>query len=430
MVSKPLRVRSGAADLRNNADVTDSLITVIDLVRTETAVSRPEIGRISNFGRSIVSQRVEEAIELGLIVEGELGESNGGRAPRVLEFNAGAGAVYVAVFGAKHVGFAITDLNGQILIGSDHSWDIAAGPDKSLEFMKEKIAELAKKISAAAPWAIVVGVPGPVEFLSGRPVAPPIMPGWNGFDIRQVLEPFYGAPAFVDNDVNLMALGEAKLLERSENIEKLDLIFVKVGSGIGAGILSSGKVHRGANGAAGDIGHTSVSGESSAICRCGQVGCLEAVAGGWALVRDLERAVERDASGELGKLFKEKGYLIPPDIAASARAGDSRAVESVIKSARTVANTVASLVSFYNPHIVVLGGSISESGDLFLAALRQVVYSRSLPLATRDLRIMSASPGHEEGVVGAAQLALGELFSRTWMRTWLPEGSPRNYTPA
>jgi predicted NBD/HSP70 family sugar kinase len=148
------------------------------------------------------------------------------------------------------------------------------------------------------------------------------------------------------------------------------------------------------------------------------------------LVRDLERAVERDASGELGKLFKEKGYLIPPDIAASARAGDSRAVESVIKSARTVANTVASLVSFYNPHIVVLGGSISESGDLFLAALRQVVYSRSLPLATRDLRIMSASPGHEEGVVGAAQLALGELFSRTWMRTWLPEGSPRNYTPA
>jgi predicted NBD/HSP70 family sugar kinase len=430
MVSTPLRIRSGVAELRNNPDVTDSLITVIDLVRTKTAISRPDIGRISNFGRSIVSQRVEEAIELGLLVEGDLGESNGGRAPRVLEFNARLGAVYVAVFGAKHVGFAVTDLNGEILSSSHHAWDIAAGPEKSLSFMKEKISELAQQAGSSEPWAVVVGVPGPVEFSTGKPVAPPIMPGWNAFDIRAVLEPFYGAPTFVDNDVNLMALGEAKVLSRTENMEKLDLIFVKVGSGIGAGILSAGKVHRGANGAAGDIGHTSVAGESSAVCRCGQVGCLEAVAGGWALVRDLERQIEKEPSGELGKLFQEKGYLIPPDIATAAKAGDSRAVEQVIRSARTVANTVASLVSFYNPHIVVVGGSISEAGDLFLAALRQVVYSRSLPLATRDLKIAPASEDHQEGILGAAQLAIGELFSRTWMRTWLPEGSPRNYTPA
>lgn len=430
MVSTPSRARSGSTELRSNPDVTDSLITIIDLVRTKLASSRPEIGRISNFGRSIVSQRVEEAIELGLLVEGELGESNGGRAPRVLEFNARAGAIYLAVFGAKHVGFAVTDLDGVVIASSHHAWDIAAGPDKSLNFMKEKIADLVESSSAPQPWAVVVGVPGPVEFSSGRPVAPPIMPGWNGYDIRQNLEPFYGAPAFVDNDVNLMALGEAKILERTENMGKLDLIFVKVGSGIGAGILSSGKVHRGANGAAGDIGHTSVAGESSAICRCGQVGCLEAVAGGWALVRDLERVIEKDPSGELGRLFSEKGYLIPSDIPVAAKAGDSRAVEQVIKSARTVANTVASLVSFYNPHIVVVGGSISESGDLFLASLRQVVYSRSLPLATRDLKIISASDDHQEGILGAAQLAIGELFSRTWMRTWLPEGSPRNYTPA
>jgi predicted NBD/HSP70 family sugar kinase len=289
---------------------------------------------------------------------------------------------------------------------------------------------MAKGPAAASPWAVVVGVPGPVEFSTGKPVAPPIMPGWNGFDIRSELEPFYGAPCFVDNDVNLMALGESKVLEKSGSPDKLDLIFIKVGSGIGAGILSSGKIHRGANGAAGDIGHTSVAGESSAICRCGQQGCLEAIAGGWALVRDLERAVEKSPSGELGKLFKAKGYLVPADVAAAAKAGDSRAVEAVTKSARTVAGTVASLVSFYNPHMVVLGGSISESGDLFLAALRQVVYSRSLPLATRDLKILPASEEHQEGILGAAQLAIGELFSRTWMQSWLPEGSPRNYSPS
>lgn len=430
MVSKPLRTRADEAESRNNPDITESLITVIDLVRTQVAVSRPEIGRISNFGRSIVSQRVEEAINLGLLVEGELGESNGGRAPRVLEFNAQLGSIYIAVFGAKHVGFAVADLNGEIKASSHFDWDIAAGPEKSLKFMKDKIAELVKEAKTKDPWAVVVGVPGPVEFSSGKPVAPPIMPGWNGFDIRGVLEPFYGAPTFVDNDVNLMALGEAKLLEKNGNTDDLDLIFVKVGSGIGAGILSSGKVHRGANGAAGDIGHTSVAGESSAICRCGQVGCLEAVAGGWALVRDLERSVERDKSGELGRLFQERGYLIPPDIAAAAKAGDPRAVEQVVKSARTVANTVASLVSFYNPHIVIVGGSIAEAGDMFLAALRQVVYSRSLPLATRDLKIIPAEENHEEGILGAAQLSIRELFSRTWMRTWLPEGSPRNYTPA
>lgn len=407
-------------------DVTDSLITVIECVRTGVAATRPEIGRVAQLGRSIVTQRVADAIDLGLLEDAEMGESTGGRAPRTLRFKSELGTFMVALFGAKNVSFAIADLAGNVLIEEHDEWDIGSGPVPTLAMVKERLRELAKKSKAAKPWAVVIGVPGPVEFASGKPVAPPIMPGWNGYDIKGALEPHFGAPCYVDNDVNLMALGEAAVLRDSANgLVAPDLLFIKVGSGIGAGILSQGQVHRGANGAAGDIGHTSVGEDSTVLCRCGQMGCLEAVAGGWALVRDGEAAAKDGRSPYLADVLENRGSLQPMDIAQGALAGDAICVASIVRSARTVASTLATLVNFYNPDMIVVGGSIAETGDLFLAELRQTVYRRSLPLATRDLRIVSASPDRDENVLGAMELAAKETFSRKSMQRWLHEGNAR-----
>lgn len=407
-------------------DVTDSLITVIECVRTGAAVTRPEIGRVAQLGRSIVTQRVADAIDLGLLEDAEMGESTGGRAPRTLRFTAELGTFMLALFGAKHVSFAIADLSGKVLVEEHGQWDIASGPEPTLAMVKERMRDLAKRAKAAKPWAVVIGVPGPVEFSSGKPVAPPIMPGWNGYDIKAALQPHFGAPVYVDNDVNLMALGEAAVLRESANgLAAPDLLFIKVGSGIGAGILSQGVVHRGANGAAGDIGHTSVGEDSTILCRCGQLGCLEAVAGGWALVRDGEAAAKEGRSPYLADVLVKKHVIHPIDIAHGALAGDPICVASIVRSARTVASTLATLVNFYNPDMIVVGGSIAETGDLFLAELRQTVYRRSLPLATRDLRIVAASPDRDESVLGAMQLAMAETFSRKAMQRWLPEGTAR-----
>lgn len=400
----------------------DALFVLTELVRTGKAVTRSDLGKLSGLGRSIVSQRVDDAIELGLLEEAEFGVSTGGRIPRNLRFRHEIGTFLIAEFGARNLGVAITDLSGRSLASTHEEWDIAAGPEKSLQ----RVIELHKQLSAGQQlgevWGVVIGVPGPVEYGTGKPVAPPIMPGWNGYDIRAHMGGVFNAPCWVDNDVNLMAIGEQTLMRSSDNLGQVaidDLLFIKVGSGIGAGIISGGKVHRGANGSAGDIGHVAVSEDSKVVCRCGQLGCLEAVAGGWALARDGEIAAQGGKSSFLSERLAKRGYLTAGDIALGASNGDSYCMEAVSRSGRIVGETLATLVNFFNPGVVVVGGSIAETGDLFLAAVRQTVYRRSLPLATRDLRVMPAEPNHEEGLLGGAALAQTEIFTRSHMNRWV-----------
>lgn len=406
----------------------DALFVLTELVRTGKAVTRSDLGRISGLGRSIVSQRVDEAIDLGLIEDAEFGVSTGGRVPRNLRFKYEIGTFVVAVFGARNVGVAVTDLAGKIIASHHENWDISLGPEKSLQRIVDIFKDLDRNYKFTSVWASIVGVPGPVEFETGKPVAPPIMPGWNAFDIPAFMSNAFGAPCWVDNDVNLMALGEQAVLQ-SENLygNAVDnLLFIKVGSGIGAGVISAGNVHRGANGSAGDIGHVGVADESKIVCRCGQIGCLEAVAGGWALARDGEAAAKQGKSEFLAARLNSKGYLAPIDISEGANSADAFCVEAVAKSGRVVGETLATLVNFFNPGIVVVGGTIAATGDLFLAAVRQTVYRRSLPLATRDLRIISANPNHEEGLIGGAALAQTQIFNRAQMNKWVTESTPRS----
>ena len=404
----------------------DALFVLTELVRTGKALTRSDLGRISGLGRSIVSQRVEEAIALGLLEEADFGVSSGGRVPRNLRFRYEIGTFVVVEFGARNLGVAVTDLAGKIIQSRHENWDITSGPEKSLDRAISIAKELKKEAKLPSSWAVIVGVPGPVEFESGKPVAPPIMPGWNGFDIKSFMSDAFGSPCWVDNDVNLMALGEMAVLRKGD-LSRADenLLFIKVGSGIGAGIISAGKVHRGANGSAGDIGHVSVADGKKTVCRCGQLGCLEAVAGGWALTRDAELAAKAGSSEFLAERLKKNGILSPLDISQGANNGDAYCVEAIAQSGRTVGETLATLVNFFNPGILVVGGSIAATGDLFLAAVRQTVYRRSLPLATRNLRIIAANPNHEEGLIGGAALAQTEIFNRSQMNKWIIERTPR-----
>lgn len=406
----------------------DALFVLTELVRTGRAQTRSDLGRLSGLGRSIVTQRVEEALNLGLLEEADFGVSTGGRVPRTLRFKYEIGTFVVVEFGARNLGVAVTDLAGKIVESVHENWDITEGPDKSLDRVVKMAGALIKKHNLPDVWAVIIGVPGPVEFETGKPVAPPIMPGWNGYDIRAYMLTAFGAPCWVDNDVNLMALGEQAVLKATNQHGTAadNLLFVKVGSGIGAGIISGGKVHRGANGSAGDIGHVAIADDSKVVCRCGQIGCLEAIAGGWALARDGEIAAKDGKSAFLADRLKKKGFLSPIDISEGASTGDAYCIEVVARAGRVVGETLATLVNFFNPGMLVVGGTIASTGDLFLAAVRQTVYRRSLPLATRDLRIVPANPNHEEGLIGGAALAQTEIFSRTHMNKWITASSPRS----
>lgn len=413
-MAKQSTLRFGA-----QTDEVTSLLRIVNMVRSGDASTRPEIGRVTGLGRGVVTQRVDQAIEMGFLEDGDFGPSSGGRAPRTLRFRSDRGRIVVCALGGLHIHVGVAMLEGDIIDEEHRAWDISRGPAETLEAALTMIDEVLARTPDVPVWGISVGVPGPVDFTTGRPVAPPIMPGWNGFDIRRRFEQRYDAPVWVDNDVNLLALNERS---RRHDEHHLDLIYCKIGTGIGAGLLSQGHIHRGANGAAGDIGHVRVAG-SEVVCRCGKIGCLEAVAGGWALVRDAELAIAEGATGALAEEARAGETIRPETIARAAEDGDALAISLIQRCARVMGESIAALVNMFNPGTIVIGGAVVGAGEVFLAEVRQRVYELSLPLATRDLNIVQSVNDRREPLRGGAEMVREQLFESTFPR-WFADGRP------
>jgi glucokinase-like ROK family protein len=362
---------------------------VLQLIRHAGTITRSELIAQTGLGRSTVSQRVDTLLERKLIHEVGEGPSAGGRPPSTLAFNGDCGLVLAADLGATHSRVALTDLSGHSLAEHRDDLEIAAGPDDVLAWVQASFEALLESAgrSRNEVRCVGVGVPGPVEFARGRPVIPPIMPGWDGFDIPQRLRERFPAPVLVDNDVNIMGLGE----HRSAWSGCEHLLFVKVGTGIGCGIIVNGEIYRGDQGAAGDIGHIPVADRADVLCECGNVGCLEAVASGRALARELRSrgAEARDSR----------------DVVNLVRAHDRHAVRLIRQAGRQLGEVLASLVNALNPKVIVIGGDVAEAHEQLFAGVREIVYQRSTPLATRHLEIVRSSLGDRAGIIGAAAMA-------------------------
>jgi predicted NBD/HSP70 family sugar kinase len=363
-------------------------------VRTGRASSRADLVALTGASRNTVSARVDQLIAANLLAEGGRGWSTGGRPPTLLQFNSRAGCVLAVDLGVTSVDVAVTDLSAQILATVGHPIDIADGPGVVLA----EVDRLAQQVLAEAGLtpgdvcAVGVGVPGPVEFSTGRPSHPPIMPGWHDYPIPSAFGR-YECPVYVDNDVNVMALGEIGI---GGSVQ--DVLVVKVGTGIGCGVIVDGRVYRGAQGSAGDIGHIYVAPADgrTVICRCGNENCLEAIAGGGALLRD---AV---AAGLPVRTTRE--------VVERAAQGDGPSLELVRNAGRTIGTVLAALVNFFNPHRIVMTGGVAQAGAPLLAGIREAVYGRSMPLAARALEITVSDAPDLSGRVGAALMAIEEFF--------------------
>ena len=370
--------------------------TVLNLIREQRALTRNALVEVTGLARSTVAQRVDALIAAGLIYEAGGEESTGGRRPVRLAFNHNAGIVLAADLGATHSRLAVSDLAGSVLAEDAYEMDIAAGPVPILTEVHERLTSLLEGTGRGLDEVrgVGVGIPGPVEFHSGRPVSPPIMPGWDGFSIPDWFgERLGNVPVLVDNDVNIMALGEHWAHWR--DVEHL--LFVKVGTGIGCGVVAGRRIHRGAEGAAGDIGHIVVTDAEDVVCRCGNTGCLEAVAGGRALAQQLAQ----------GGLPTHAGR----DVVRLVREGNLEAIRAVRGAGRSIGEVLAASVNFFNPRVIVLGGDIGEVGEHLLAGLREVIIRRSPPLATRNLRIVPSALGDRAGITGAAMMVIEEILA-------------------
>jgi len=369
--------------------------SVLALIRDGEAVTRADLARRTGLARSTVAQRVDSLLARELVYEAGGTASTGGRPPTTLAFNRLAGVVAVADLGATHSRLAVTDLAGEPLAEFASDTDIATGPERVLGWVQEHFESLLVRVGRTADdvRGIGIGVPGPVAFGTGQPVNPPIMPGWDRFSIPGWFSSRYDAPVLVDNDVNIMALGEHWSTWRDVQ----HLLFVKVGTGIGCGIVADRIIHRGAQGAAGDIGHVRVSGNDEVVCRCGNVGCLEAVAGGRALAQRLSAAgVEARNSRDVVRLV---------------RAGEPLAMREIREAGRSLGQVLAGSVNFFNPSVIVIGGDLAEAHEQLLAGVREVIFERSLPLATRDLRTVPSRLGDRAGVQGAAIMVVEHVLA-------------------
>ncbi|MBL1069179.1 ROK family transcriptional regulator [Streptomyces sp. 7-21] len=385
---------------------------VLALIAAGAARTRSDVARLTGLARSTVSLRVEALITHGLLEEIEDGGSTGGRPPRRLRLRTHDRVVAGIGLGATHCRVALVDLGGGELASREDPLPISEGPAAVLGHAAATVRELLTETGkdAADIRAIGVGVPGPVDFSAGELVDPPIMPDWHRYPIPRYFTERFGVPALVDNDVNVMALAE----QRQVRPHARHLLFVKAGTGIGCGIVSDGRLHRGAHGSAGDIGHIRV-GVDSTPCRCGNAGCLEAVAGGAALARRL----------------RQDGLSVTTarDVAELAKSGQREAMRMLREAGRRIGEVLSGLVNFFNPEAIVLGGALSAAHEQLLAGVREAVYRRSYPLATQDLLIEPSRLRERAASLGAATLAIGHALSPDRIDRLLAPGSRGTGTP-
>jgi glucokinase-like ROK family protein len=313
--------------------------------------------------------------------------------------------------GATSIDLALADFSHEILARYSEEALVRKGPIKVLGRMCSLLEKIVREngLEPTNLRGIGIGVPGPVDFSNGTVVSPPIMPGWDRYPVIQTVQQWFpSANVVIDNDVNLMALGE---IHQGVGQGVDNLIFVKIGTGIGAGIISHGKIYRGSSGCAGDIGHISIS-KTGPLCHCGNKGCLEALAGGPAIAERALLAAQAGDSPILLKYYERNGQkLTAEDVGNAAREGDPLSIEIIRESGQMVGDVLASLVNFYNPDMIVIGGGVSNLGNLLLSSIRQAVLNRSLPLATRNLDIVFSSICEDAGVIGAVNLAMDYIFT-------------------
>ena len=376
----------------------------LDLIRFSSAggLSRTELADKMGLTRAAVSLIVTDLLEAGVIQEAEIRSAPSGRPPVNLEINPDRGLVGAIDMGATHMSIAIGDFTARILQELEVSLDIKHGPERCLEEADRQLGKLLESqgLSFSKLSAIGLGVPGPVITEAGMVVSPPIMPGWDRYPIRATLEKKWGCPVTLNNDAELGALGEwAFGAGRGEK----NIAYIKVGSGIGAGLILNQQIYVGTTGAAGEIGHLTID-ENGPLCNCGNHGCLEAFAGGHAISNQGKSLVRSGKRTLLSATALEK--ITAHEVAEAARRGDLHSQEILRRAGTFIGIAIAGLINLFNPSIVIIGGGVAQAGDLLTAAIRQAVRERAMRASEQSVRITTAMLGRRSLLIGATVQAI------------------------
>ncbi|MGW8890099.1 ROK family transcriptional regulator [Streptomyces sp. NPDC055749] len=383
-----------------------NLERVVRAVRMAGSLTQAEIARSTGLSAATVSNIVRELKDSGTVEVTPT--SAGGRRARSVSLSGDAGIVVGVDFGHTHLRVAVGNLAHQVLAEESEPLDVDASSAQGFGRAEQLVNRLIASTGIAPDKVIGVGlgVPGPIDVESGTLGSTSILPGWTGINPSEELSARLGVPVYVDNDANLGALGE--LVWGSGRGVK-DLAYIKVASGVGAGLVIDGSIYRGPGGTAGEIGHITLD-ESGPVCRCGNRGCLETFAAARYVLPLLQPSHGPDLTMER--------------VVQLAREGDPGCRRVIGDVGRHIGSGVANLCNLLNPSRVVLGGSLAEAGELVLGPIRDSVSRYAIPSAARQLSVLPGALGGRAEVLGALALVLNEMGDSTLLESTLPAKAP------
>ncbi|WP_339620699.1 ROK family protein [uncultured Salinibacterium sp.] len=365
---------------------------VLDLIRSGQATTRTDLISQLGWSRITLARRLDELLNAAIIVSAGQSDSRGGRPPEEFVVNKDAGLLLAMDIGGSHSRLAITDLVSTILLEDEADIGLEHGPDDifdwSCQVFDHMLGLLGK--SRADVRGIGVGVPGPVDSASGRIASPQLNSQWADVVVKDYFPDDYRAVFAVDRDVNILAVGEHRLGWPEFD----DAIVLKVGMGIGCGLVLNGRVYHGGRGGAGDLAHSPSGGAE--VCLCGRTGCLDTVASGRAIKRELNA---------LGASVRTSA-----DIVALADSGHGGVAGLLAAAGDHIGRALLDSVALLNPSVVVVGGNIAQAGAILLDPIRDRLLRDATAFSRRDLVVIPATMGHQAGVIGASLIVQDALF--------------------
>lgn len=404
---RPSVVGKRASDLHDMREANNAL--VLRLIRQHGPLARVAIARRTGLSRTTVSSIVDNLLAEGVVREGETlnAAPGGGRRPTLVHFNESAGVIIGVDIGRTHFTIIVTDLDVHTLARHSGPWNTDSGPQACLPRLIDEI----RRVISERHWdwdhvvGVGIGVPGPVDMTLNTLVKPPRLAGWDGVDIEGIMRAALGAPVLLNNDANLGALAESRY---GAAAGESDFAYIKVGTGIGCGLVINGEIYRGSSGVAGEIGHFTVD-ENGPRCTCGNRGCLEATAAASQIVH-----LAVDAGYDQGEITAGAASgaqeVDVADVVAAALQGDAACQHAISRSGELIGMALASLVNLVNPSIILVDGSVSRAGELLLAPVRKAIAERSLWAASHATRVQASALGDNAIALGAATMVLDAVF--------------------
>ncbi|MDX1664848.1 MAG: ROK family transcriptional regulator [Candidatus Promineifilaceae bacterium] len=392
-----------------------NLSRVLNLLHRSGSLSRAEIARETGLSASTVSALVSRLLANGFAHESGPGESSGGRPPILVQFNYDARYLIGVDIGATHLTIVLMDMGGRVTAHAQRVYAVAADPSGTTTMVLKLITEILEEGQQTLTTVLGMGVavPAPLAGEGLDRLSGIILPAWAGYDLRSALQATLPLPIYVDNDANAGAIAERWW---GHGKESANLAYIKLGTGVGGGLIIAGEIHRGDGGTAGEIGHTPIDPEGPR-CRCGKQGCLESYLGAPALVREVARL--RRARG--ADALAAQPVTTVSSLVAAARAGDFVCQQVIVQAGGYLGLALANLLNLLNPGLIVLGGDLTGAGAPFLEAVQRNIVRQAMPKAAQEARILFSELGNDVIAIGAATLALQQAFHPMALALTLPD---------